>query len=757
MTHPAMIQSADDLLERDVRSLLTIEGVTIVPVIHFRQEWARLVRGAFKFHSPAVVAVEFPPSLTHALDSAVKRLPCLSMAILEYPEGQVRFFPVEPTDPMVEAIRLANENKIPWKAVDTETPVYPEMDEAIPDPYAAFVIGHGEFHSSCLDPKYTPFSRIPADSDRELTMAFHCRRLSAEHGKVLLVCGLAHAQGVARAMEEGAEAIPIPTGGIPEVILATPHPDTIREIFVEPAVVMAAWEIARRGDDVPNILEPETTEADEAEIISQWVHGQADELPDDMDPEDFEFNEDHADSTIETGDAETPARVPQVLRLIKSNPGDKIPDASMDPLSLLLESLLLENFDGFFDADDFHTETGREPKPPFPFKKLASYLASECGMTNLDRIKVLFRIIRQAAEILKAEQGEHVTPLHLSNLVKFSRNYAFIEGLLVPDIWHLAVGCRGVSGDDLAWHFWKLATTYPWHDAGGSLPIAYIRGEDLWSRGRRFNLERKIHGRNSTRRGMGPMKPRPQEKRPGDWDRNFNSFTMCSYPPEDILIEGWGEYLQKKCRQTLSAETASVREFTTSILDGVDVRETVRNWHHGKIFVRENGRTRGDIGTVIVIFDNDGDDSEFPWKVTWHGEHEQESDMAFYATRPGADLAGPGIARCRYGGFMLSYPPGRLYDIWRDPAFLLAGREGKLSKPDHLLLAALDYSLEKYVAYVGSKPPSPKLVSLGRKMDRRIVYIPLGTFSPVTLRKMRVFHVLAGKETRDIAKDYIFN
>ena len=40
------------------------------------------------------------------------------------------------------------------------------------------------------------------------------------------------------------------------------------------------------------------------------------------------------------------------------------------------------------------------------------------------------------------------------------------------------------------------------------------------------------------------------------------------------------------------------------------------------------------------------------------------------------------------GGFMLTSPPMRVYDIWRDPFFDVAR-----NKPERLLIAALDYEL----------------------------------------------------------------
>ena len=74
--------------------------------------------------------------------------------------------------------------------------------------------------------------------------------------------------------------------------------------------------------------------------------------------------------------------------------------------------------------------------------------------------------------------------------------------------------------------------------------------------------------------------------------------------------------------------------------------------------------------------------------------------MAYYSTFPFDNLVGPGIGRAEYGGFLMSLPPRRMYDVWQDPEYELAE-----SKSERLLLAAIDYSIYQYVVYVAAKPP----------------------------------------------------
>ena len=78
------------------------------------------------------------------------------------------------------------------------------------------------------------------------------------------------------------------------------------------------------------------------------------------------------------------------------------------------------------------------------------------------------------------------------------------------------------------------------------------------------------------------------------------------------------------------------------------------------------------------------------------------------------------------------------------------------SKAEILLLAALDYCTEKLVAYVAARPPRAILSQLAARLGLKILYLPLGTVSPTTLRRIRVMHILHGHDKREIAKDYVW-
>jgi hypothetical protein len=402
---------------------------------------------------------------------------------------------------------------------------------------------------------------------------------------------------------------------------------------------------------------------------------------------------------------------------------------------------------------NLHHDSAREILTEPPFLAAAFVRSGRDGRhRDIDRLAVHRDLVEQARTRHLERDKTDVGPHLLAAMYKFARNYALVQNYLTPDLYQLLVAARGVGGDNFAYQVWDVGTDYPWQDDESNLPTLRLRGEDLYLDTRRIRFYRGFR-RNRRRLIPVPVKKRRRENRPGEWKETWDGRGICSFQPEDIVIENFGDYLKKKTVQTLSEEQRRTRPFEASMLDGIDIRETIRNWHEGRLYVREQRQIQGRVGSVVVVFDYDQSDDQgeaYPWRMSWLGEHDQESDMAFYATEAGEVMAGPGISKCEYGGFMLTYPPLRLYDPWRDPFF-----SGARSKAERLLMAGIDYSEEKLIAYIAPQPPPDRMKSLANLYGKKVVYLPLGQFSPSTLQKMRTFHVLDGHQARAWADDYI--
>ena len=401
-----------------------------------------------------------------------------------------------------------------------------------------------------------------------------------------------------------------------------------------------------------------------------------------------------------------------------------------------------------------HAESSREVLTEMPFLEAAYERARSKGeLEKIDRLDINRRLIQAAARRHWKNNKEEISLSQLKVFYKFAGNYALLTGHLVPDFYQLIVAARGIADDNFAYEMWENGSEYPWQTEEPGLPILRLKGEDLFLDQKRIKFYRRL---KTMRRRLVrvPVKKKKRERYPGQWREAFKGFSICSYPPEDVVIEGYGRYLQKKAFQIKAEENSRIEPFRCSMQEGIDIRETIRDWPSGKIYVKTARPLKGKVGSVVVIFDPDPpqkDRSEkFPWCVTWLGEHAQESDMAFYSTPAGEVMDGPGISRCRYGGFMLTYPPLRVYDIWKDPFFDIAR-----NKPERLLMAALDYSLEKHVVYVSAGRPSGWCQTIAAQLGKNIIYLPIGTFSPVTLKKISRFHVLDGHPVRKYAHHYV--
>ena len=401
-----------------------------------------------------------------------------------------------------------------------------------------------------------------------------------------------------------------------------------------------------------------------------------------------------------------------------------------------------------------HEESSREIMTEYPFlTALYERFRDAPTVGEPDRLKAVDQLIDRASNNHLKKNKEEVSLSQRRIFNRFVRNYALLGGSLTPDLYQILVAARGIADDNFAYEVWDVATEYPWQTESPGLPVLRLRGKDLFLDQKRIRFHR--HFRTMRRRLVPvPIKRRQKERFPGEWKSAFKGHSICSYQPEDIVIEGFGDYLKKRALKEKSEENSRAVPFVSSMMDGIDIRETLRNWKEGTIYVRENIPVKGRVGSVVFVFDPDLPDADgneaFPWRITWLGEHNQESDMAFYSTLAGEVVVGPGISGCQYGGFMLTFPPLRVYDIWKDPLFDIAR-----NKPERLLLAALDYSLERHVVYVASSPPSSLCRSFASRLGKKIMYLPIGMFSPITLKKIRQFHVLDGHPVRRYAARYI--
>ena len=193
------------------------------------------------------------------------------------------------------------------------------------------------------------------------------------------------------------------------------------------------------------------------------------------------------------------------------------------------------------------------------------------------------------------------------------------------------------------------------------------------------------------------------------WRQSWNPFGMCSWPPEDDRIESFQRHVRDQAKAVLGADLARSEKFTTSVMDGLDIRETLRNWHTGDLYVKVMPPSRGSIEVVVFLFDVPADPSLYTSRATWYAEHAEESTLAFYATdhMKNADRPGHRPGRVRRG--LLPLPPRPIPDIWIDPRLDFAD-----TLEERLLAGAFLHSRERHVAVVSPRPPAASWRRLAR-------------------------------------------
>lgn len=337
---------------------------------------------------------------------------------------------------------------------------------------------------------------------------------------------------------------------------------------------------------------------------------------------------------------------------------------------------------------------------------------------------------------------------------KFLRKWLKFKGRLLPDLYHLVASARGAMDEDFAYHVHEYLSEYEWANDPFD-PSSIILDEDnLMFHGHKILLHKKLRTlfhapRRYRMKAVGSSKWKEHLKR--KWETaDPDEVDICSYPPEDVEVERWGTALIKHAAHLLQSIQSDAQPFVADFGDGPDIRETLRRFYENRIYVKTVDEGGLEFGSVVVVFDEDERNLDYPFQMTWLGEHSQESDMAFYSTLPGAEVVGPGISRMEHGGFVMSYPPMRMFDIWIDPVFDFVP-----TRHERLLVAGTAYSEKLGIVYVAKKPPATRWKKLAKSMGKRIIYVPLGSLNPLHVRRMRTFHMLQNKGVRNFAGEFL--
>ncbi len=370
--------------------------------------------------------------------------------------------------------------------------------------------------------------------------------------------------------------------------------------------------------------------------------------------------------------------------------------------------------------------------------------------------EALIDLLRQAKEAYVSKFDEEIGLGLLKRLIQYARNLALLDDRVFPSLFNMVEAAQGGVDDDFALEVYREAVKYPFYpekigsEINGAPVIDFgsiLHPKSHLSITLKPRHARPVLSKNPRNKEIWDLIDAPPEEQfPGEWEQEWNSkHGYYSYPPEDDYLEGFLNHARKRLQQILLEEKSRTEPFRTSLLDGIDWKETMRNAYKNEIYVREIPKKGIFINTIVMQFTKD--DRPYTNTMTWYAEHSKESNLSLVSSDPGDLIVGPGIGRAKYAGFISVFPPlWWVEQISKDPTEPFLFR---------LIQAATRSSPSRIIGIIGVERPSLSMRSWAGKRGIRLVYLPLSAFSRDTIKRIRVFHVFRDKETRAQGKRYI--
>ena len=368
---------------------------------------------------------------------------------------------------------------------------------------------------------------------------------------------------------------------------------------------------------------------------------------------------------------------------------------------------------------------------------------------SIDGLKELLIAAREDYQTEYKNRARKITPKILSQCLKYIRNLTLIDNRFTPQLTTIVTAAQQVAGDGYALHVLEKSKEFCFAKNLGlptarmSIDRAELPGEEI------VDVVSRLPGPPVSLSQI-ELIPRPDDDQIVDWQQSWDPHSQCSWPPEDDLIENFRQTVFDRAKEAMGVDLVQTEKFTTSIKDGIDIRDTVRHWYNGEIYVKVLPPSVGKLDCSVMLFDSPADPREYPWRTTWFAEHKNESTLAFFASDFADQPVGPGICLANYGGALFLYPPVAIHDIWQDPRLDFA-----TTLEERLLAAACLHSRCPNIALVSPSPPGVAWRQLAKKFKKKLVHIPLSRFSDSTVQQLRMVHVLNGKDVRSYAADFI--
>ena len=212
--------------------------------------------------------------------------------------------------------------------------------------------------------------------------------------------------------------------------------------------------------------------------------------------------------------------------------------------------------------------------------------------------------------------GRKLSPADINDLLTFSRNRRIVTGALEPGLHDLVSTAAAIIDEDFAAAVAQKCFEYPFFcpDKNFTETVKFNGLYYIDYKGGKLPLKLHPAARPVPVPSGKPEKSASEQRNSG----RRHPDDECFRKNPDLLLSGaWGRYvdemeaeerfistLERWAGQNDPADDHLSLEFSDGLLDGIDVRETIRDFEHERIFVREYLREEPRFSMVIVEFDS---------------------------------------------------------------------------------------------------------------------------------------------------------
>src|SRR6056297_2711292 len=180
---------------------------------------------------------------------------------------------------------------------------------------------------------------------------------------------------------------------------------------------------------------------------------------------------------------------------------------------------------------------------------------------SIDGVKQLLMASRDAYRTELGRRARRITPLLLSQCLKYIRNLSLIARRMTPDLYTMVTASKQILGDQFALHLVETARAYPYGRSNQEAPSVTLGIDQCrLPDGETVPLVSRLPGPETTWQTV-ELQRRPTRDEAASWEYRWNPYRQCSYPPEDVRIENFRARVFDRAKAITGADLATTEKF----------------------------------------------------------------------------------------------------------------------------------------------------------------------------------------------------